>query len=293
MPSKDFLDRKGSLWERESFEGKPLPEIRTEMDAQAMYELTIPEGITIESGFCGGVPGRWAKTAHGEGRILLYIHGGGFTLGSSGIAMPFVTELVKKLHIDSFSPDYRLAPEHKFPAGHEDNLRVYEELLSLGYQAKDIILAGESAGATYCLALLGQARECGLPLPAGVVAMSPVTDARPESQTEDRKVLEDLPGLEGILQIFAPEADPADPLLSPALGDLRGFPPVFLLAGGAEPLARDAILYAKNAAEAGVGVRLAIAKEMIHTYPLDFLDYPEAMEALEEITLFLRHRYRI
>jgi acetyl esterase/lipase len=122
--------------------------------------------------------------------------------------------------------------------------------------------------------------------------MSPVTDARPGKKAPDLKVLNGLPNSDEVVKVFAPGADTADPLLSPALGDLTGFPPVFILAGGAEALMTDSIFYAERAAKAGVDVQLKIGKDMIHTYPLDFLDYPEAKEAFDEIVLFFRRHLK-
>ena len=96
MPSQEFLNRRGSIWERTDFAGRPFPELRREMDARVMEELKIPEGVEVHEGTVAGVPGRWANTNRGTGRFLLYIHGGGFTLGSSGVALPYVTELARR-----------------------------------------------------------------------------------------------------------------------------------------------------------------------------------------------------
>lgn len=285
MPSQEFLNRRGSIWERTDFAGRPLPEIRREMDERVMRELNVPEGVTVTDGEVAGVPGRWANTDRGTGRLLIYYHGGGFTLGSSGVALPYVTELVRRFGADSFSPDYRLAPEHTFPANIDDCWAVYTGLLEAGWKPENIIWSGESAGATICLALLHLCKARGVPYPKAVIPLSPVTDAVGQSKN-DEAVIEGLDAGDAIWQIYCPGHDLRDPLISPALGDLTGFPPVFLLAGGAEALMIDSIIFAKNAAGQGVDIQLKIGKDMIHTYPLDYLDYPEAREAFEEISLF-------
>lgn len=290
MPSEEFLQRPGSIWEQTSFEGKALPDLRREMDRRVMEELVPPEGITVEAGDCGGVPGRWVHPEVESDRVLYYIHGGGFTLGSSGIPIPFLIEMAHRLGIHCFSVDYRLAPEYPFPAAPEDCLAAYRGLLELGYAPERIAAAGESAGATLSLVLLHQCREAGLPYPACVGAMSPVTDGRPKVVRESKKVLEGLPDTDGVWAQYAPGADLADPRISPALGDLTGFPPVYLVAGGAEPLAVDSLIYLQNALSAGMDVTCKLGKDMIHTYPLDFRDYPEAMEAFEELERFFRLR---
>lgn len=289
MPSQEFLNRRGSIWERTDFIGRPFSELREEMDARVMSELVVPEGVTVTSGEVAGVPGRWANTNKGTGRLLLYIHGGGFTLGSSGVAMPYVTELVRRFDADSFSPDYRLAPEHRFPINIDDCWAVYTELLKT-YKPENIIFSGESAGATIILALLHLCKQNGVPYPKAVVPLSPVTDAVQEAQN-DEAVIEGLDAGPAIWDMYCPGADLRDPRISPALGDLSGFPPVFVLAGGAETLMVDSLIFAANAAKAGVDVQLKIGKDMIHTYPLDFLDYPEAKEAFEEISLFVKTQW--
>lgn len=292
MPSEAFLNRPGSVWEQFPFAGKTLCEIRQGMERFVLDRLRSYPDVTWEEGNCGNQWGKWLMPACTPRGVLFYVHGGGFTLGSSGIPMPFLLELCHRLGVKGFSLDYRLAPEHPFPAATEDVLDAYRGLLALGYAPERIILAGESAGASLVLALLHQLRDAALPMPGGVVAMSPVTDACPELDRSDTTVLDALPDTDEVWQQYAPGADLTDPRISPARGDLSGFPPVFLFAGGAEPLLDDALRYAERASRAGVDVRMHIGQDMIHTYPLDLWDYPEAMEAFEEIELFIRQRLR-
>ena len=287
MPSKEFLSRPGSVWERTSFAGKELPDLRAEMDALAVSGLRDYGDVRWESGTCGAVSGKWVYPDRPSGGLLYYIHGGGFTLGSSGIPLPFLMELSHRLGVTCFSADYRLAPEHTFPAAPEDAFAGYQALLDSGYDPSRVILCGESAGATLALNVLHLSKRAGLPLPGGAVLLSPVTDSTP---ARSETVLEGLNGPDEVMDVYAPGQDRADPLLSPALADLEGYPPIFLSAGGAEILLRDALTFVGAAARAGCDIRLHVGRDMIHTYPLDFWDYPEAMEAFEEIELFLRQR---
>lgn len=293
MPSKSFLNRRGSIWERTVFEGKSLPQLREEMDTAVMDELRLPAGIQVELGECGGISGRWVRPEQDIGKVIYYIHGGGFTLGSSGIPMPFLVELSKRLGVTCFSVDYRLAPEHVFPAAPEDALAAYKGLLDLGYEPENIAVTGESAGATLSLVLLLQCKQAGVALPCCAAAMSPVTDASPMTKRSGDKVLEDLPDTEQVWNQYAPKQDRSNPYISPALGNLQNLPPIFLLAGGAEPLVADALIYAEKAIEAGVDIQLKVGRDMIHTYPLDFMDYPEAMEAFEQMELFFRYQLKL
>lgn len=290
MPSHEFETRRGSVWERFPFAGKEPPDIRAGMEALALQDLRPYGDVSWAPGPCGPASGKWVRPAQPTGALLYYIHGGGFTLGSSGIPLPFLLELSHRLRLTCFSLDYRLAPEHPFPAAPEDALAGYRALLELGYDPGRIVVCGESAGATLTLVLLQQARQAGLPLPAAAVALSPVTDAAPEQTRDSEQVLEQLPSTDEVWAAYAPGADLTDPRISPARGDLHGLPPVFLSVGGAEALLTDALLYTKRAAQAGQDVRLHVGRDMIHTYPLDLWDYPEAMEAFEEIELFLRQR---
>lgn len=289
MPSQAFQNRKGSIWERTPFTGKSLPELRAIMEAGVLAELRPYEDVTWASGTAGRISGKWVRPKAPSGKLLYYVHGGGFTLGSSGIPMPFLLELSHRLHITCFSADYRLAPEHTFPAAPEDAFAGYQALLDLGYRPEDIILCGESAGATLSLDIPLMAKAAGVPCPAAVIAMSPVTDA---TAALDGTVLEGLDGPDKIYEVYAPGQDVSHPLISPALGDLEGFPPVFLSVGGTEILLQDSLIFAKAAAKAGVDVHLHVGKDMIHTYPLDLWDYPEAMTAFEELELFIRQYTR-
>ena len=285
MPSPEFLQRPGSIWEVYPYEGKSFPQIRAEMEDIAVKTCRPPRDVRWEEGECGGVKGKWVYPAERRDGMILYIHGGGFILGSSGISLPFLTELAQVLHIAAFSVDYALAPEHPFPAPQNDVLAAYQGLLDMGIPGEQIILAGESAGATLCLTLAQMVREKHLFPPRAIVAMSPVTDC---TVPGGEKILEALPDTAEAMALYAPGRDPADPLVSPIYGDLENFPPTLLIAGGAEPRRADSLRMAEALIQAGSEAELLVGKDMIHTYPLDFADYPEAAEAFSEIAAYIR-----
>ena len=290
MPSKEFLNRRGSVWERYDFFGKPFAQARTDMERMAVEDTREYDDVTWEPGMADEISGKWIRPAQPTGDLMYYIHGGGFTHGSSGIPLPFLMELSHRTGITCFSADYRLAPEHVFPAAPDDAFAGYQALLAMGYAPDRIIVCGESAGATLSLDVALMAKKAGVPVPKGIVALSPVTDA---AQVVDGTVLEGLAPPDEVFNTYAPGWDKTDPLISPARGDLEGFPPVFLSAGGTEILLQDALIFTNAAAKAGVDVRLHIGKDMIHTYPLDLWDYPEAMTAFEEIELFVRQQFNL
>ena len=223
MPSQEFSARRGSIWERTTFEGKSLPELRAEMDAAVVSELRHYDNVTWAPGSAGTISGKWVRPAAATGDLLYYIHGGGFTLGSSGIPLPFLMELSHRLRITCFSADYRLAPEHTFPAAPQDAFAGYRALLDLGYSPTGLWSAGNLpappfSGDPY------QAKAAGIPMPKAIIAMSLVTDAVTPAEGT---VLEGLDDSDQVLNVYAPGADKSDPLISPAFGDLSGYPRSF------------------------------------------------------------------
>ncbi len=290
MPSREFLNRRGSIWERTNFTEKDLPTLRAEMEARTIADIKTYTDVSWVPGTLGTVSGKWIKPAQPVDGVLYYVHGGGFTLGSSGIPLPFLMELSHRLQIVCFSADYPLAPESTFPAAPDTAFAGYHALLESGYSPDRIILCGESAGATLVLDIPLMAKNAGLPVPCAVISLSPVTDA---TAPTEGTVLDGLDNTDQIYNIYAPGYDKSHPLISPALGDLRQYPDVFLLAGGAEVLMNDTLIFAERAAKQGVDVRVTIGKDMIHTYPLDLWDYPEAMIAFEEIELYIRQKLRL
>ena len=289
MPSKEFFNRKGSIWERTSFEGKSFPQLREEMEKTVVSEFKPYDDVSWEYGSAGNICGKWVRPAEKSEKLLYYVHGGGFTLGSSGIPMPFLLELSHRLGINCFSADYRLAPEHPFPAAPNDAFEGYKALLQMGYKPENIMICGESAGGTLALVVPLMAKDAGIPVPKAVIALSPLTDA---SMPVDGVVLEGLDSAEETVDLYAPGVEKTHPMISPYFGDLTNYPAVFLSEGGAEALGGNAIKFAQKASVSGVDVHLHIGKDMIHTYPLDLWDYPEAMEAFEEIELFIRQQIR-
>ena len=138
MPSSEFLTRPGSIWEQYTSYDKPPEIVRVEMETQLLSNYVPPDGVRWELGECGGIKGKWVFPKEKPDQVLLYFHGGGFTLGSSGIPIPFLCELSRRLNLACFSADYRLAPENPFPAGVNDCVSAYEGLLSVGYA--DVII---------------------------------------------------------------------------------------------------------------------------------------------------------
>ena len=205
-----------------------------------------------------------------RGGVVLYLHGGGYTCGSLEYAKGFSSVLAAECGVRVFCAAYRLAPEHRYPAAVEDALEAYQYLLKKGYAGHQILLCGESAGGGLIYALCLKLKELGLPLPCGLIGISPWTDltSSGKSYEENREV--DPSMSPELLQFYAKcyTDDPADPLCSPLFGDLTGFPPSLLFVGGDEVMLDDTRMLHQKLVKSGCRSKLIVAPERWHAYVL-------------------------
>jgi acetyl esterase/lipase len=242
----------------------------------------------------GGVTAYWVRTGKpaNEDKVIVYLHGGGFILGSATANLGIPLRVGPAARTPVLSVEYRLAPEHPFPAAVEDTVSAYRWLLERGYKGADIALVGDSAGGGLAVsAALALVRE-KLPAPAAVVALSPLTDLTPVGDTRRT-----LAGYDPIVigdptarfALYAGVHDVRDPRISPVYADLRGMPPLLIQVGTREVLLSDSVRLARRAREAGVEVTLDVWEGMWHVWQ-DHALAPEARQAAREIGLFLeRH----
>ena len=248
-------------------------------------------GSKVSDEELNGVPLRWYWQKEANGKVVLYLHGGGFCVHMPRVYDGFADLLSKKLNADVFLPNYRLAPEHPFPAAAEDCFAVYKGLLEKGFNPDQISLVGDSAGGCLVLTTLLQIRDHGLPMPACAVSMSPVTEL-PENDPELRQKAELDPLFPANLLLnfshnyLANKQDSLSPLAFPLLGDLYGLPPLQLHAGSTEALLDHSVKFADKAAASGVAVSLNIWQEMPHIHPLFHL-LPESDQAVQMIVDFV------
>ncbi|RPE42779.1 acetyl esterase/lipase [Streptomyces sp. Ag109_O5-1] len=263
-----------------------------------MAEMIVPEGIRTSATTLGPRPALCVEPADGERPgTLLYFHGGAYVFGSPETALSLTGNLVARTGFRAYSLEYRLAPEHPFPAAIEDTVGAYRALLDSGADPSSIAFAGDSAGGgltvTTCLA----ARDAGLPMPAAIVAFSPGLDATRTGESMDTKAGIDpyftRESLAHTGRMYRGGQDPDHPLLSPAVhADLTGFPPMLLQAGTNEVLLDDSTRMAARARAAGVDVVLDITADVPHVFQSFAGVLDEADEALDRAALFLTQRVR-
>lgn len=257
----------------------------------------IPEEVSVVEVTAGDVPSYWLSAPDTDpARVLVYLHGGGYMLGSLRSNGELAARLGRTAGMRVLFPEYRLAPEHPFPAAVDDVRTVWRWLREeQGVAAESIALAGDSAGGGLVLALLTTLRDAGEELPAAAVLLSPFTDLTVSGASVTEPVDEDpifTPDMiRGLGPVYLAGADPRSPLASPAFADLKGFPPLLVLVGTAELLLSDSERLAAAAADAGVDVTLHVGEGLPHVYPI-MLGTPEAAEATGQIADFLRARIR-
>jgi monoterpene epsilon-lactone hydrolase len=275
---------------------KSVGEMRADF-VQLMNGLPpVPAGIRVDESSLGGRPALRVSPAGAAGSgTLLYLHGGSHVVGSPRTALGLTAILVARTGVPGISLDYRLAPEHPFPADVEDVVAAYRELLEQGHAPGSIALAGDSAGGGLTIAGTLAVRDAGLPVPAAIVAFSPGVDATRTGQSMVSKAEADpllnRASLHRMSSFYFADQDPRNPLLSPAVtADLTGLPPMLVQVGTNELLLDDARRLALRASDAEVDVILDITAKVPHVFQSFAGVLDEADEALDRAALFLRQR---
>jgi len=254
-----------------------------------MARVRLPADVTREALSADGVScERLTPRDSPNDRALLYLHGGGFVFGLTPLHVEMVAHLARQMNIRALLVDYRLAPEHPFPAALDDCLTAYRWLLRQGLAARNVVVAGDSAGGNLALTSLLKLRDGGGPLPAAAACLSPVADlagrGSPPPGFRDPLLPRKAVGLYS--RSYVAEHDARDPLISPVLGDWRGLPPLLIHVGEDELLRADAVRVAELARAAGVEVRLEIYPRMWHVWQI-FHGLPQTVQSLDDIARFL------
>ncbi len=253
------------------------------------------EGVKVISAQARDVPCQWVTTSDADPNVrMLYLHGGGFVSGSGGFYLRLAAHLSAAAKCVVLLPDYRLAPEHPFPAGLNDCVAAYEWMLTHAPNGEGAcqasFIAGDSAGGCLTLATLLAVRNRKLALPAGVIPISACTDftlASESLKTVDDPVIS-ARTMPWFREMYLGKTDPRDPLASPVFGDYRGLPPLLIQVGEHEMLLDDSVRVAKKAKDDGASVKLEVWPGMFHVFQSREPLLPEGKQAIEHIAEFMK-----
>lgn len=229
-----------------------------------------------------------------DDKLLLYLHGGGYVVGGCNMHRQMVSHIARAGRIRALLPEYRLSPEHKFPAAIEDAIGTYRLLLERGTKAGDIVLAGDSAGGGLVVATLLKLRDEGDPLPAAAVLLSPFLDVTGSGETMHTRALQDpwfrAEDVNVIANYYCQPQLHRDPLASPVFADVAGLPPLYIQVGDDEILLSDSERIAKMITAAGGKVELEVWSNMWHVFQIFIGQMPEARRAVAKIGNFIQRR---
>jgi epsilon-lactone hydrolase len=253
----------------------------------------IPADIKQEKVNAGGVPCEWISAPNASAdRVVLYLHGGGYVIGSVNTHRDLMVRISRASGFRVLGVDYRLAPEHPFPAAVDDALAAYRWLLGQGVQPSRIAVAGDSAGGGLTMATLVAIREAKLPVPGAGVCLSPWVDLEGIGESMTTKASVDpvvqKQGLTAMAAAYLGGKPARTPLAAPLYADLQGLPPLLIQVGEAETLLDDSNRLAERAKAAGVKVTLEPWKDMIHVWQMFASFLPEGQEAIDGIGRYLR-----
>ncbi|MBQ7839984.1 MAG: alpha/beta hydrolase [Lachnospiraceae bacterium] len=238
-----------------------------------------------------GMSCEWVRVerAHMKKYVILYCHGGGYSTGSTLYARTITTKLAESTSMDVFVFNYRLAPEHPYPAALEDAMKAWNYLMLLGYGARDVIVAGDSAGGNLALALVLKLKEEGRILPRGLVLLSPWTDLTASGKSHvTRAKLDPILDQEYLVRMtenYAAGQDLKNPYISPLFGNLEGLPPTYIQVGDNEVLLSDSTLLHKKMIKANVSVKIDVYKGMWHVFQMS--PFKTAYDAMEKNAEFI------
>ncbi len=255
--------------------------------------LKAAEGVDIEETAVHGLHAEWLrpKTASDD-RLLLYLHGGAYVLGSCLTHRAMVSHIARSAAICALVPEYRLAPEHPFPAAIEDAVGVYRELLTGGMRPRDIVIAGDSAGGGLAVATMLALRDAGDPLPGAAVLLSPFLDLTASGASATTRAASDpwfrAEDICVVRDNYCLPDQVRNPAVSPVFADVSGLPHTLVQVGYDEILLSDSTRFADNMRAAGCSVELEVWPDLWHVFQLFVGKMPESRRAIERIAEFVR-----
>ena len=258
--------------------------------------LRSARGVKVEPTKAAGLYAEWLKPENApDDKVLLYLHGGAYVLGSCASHRPMVSHIARAAGINALLPEYRLAPEHRFPSAIEDAVAIYRELLASGKRPENIVIAGDSAGGGLAVALLLSLRHTGDPLPAAAILLSPFLDVTASGESATTRADQDPwfhpKDMRAVVRYYCGDQEVRNPLVSPVFANVAGLPPVYIQVGDDEILLNDSTRFADKMQAAGIKVDIEIWPEMWHVFQLFVGKMPEAHQAINKIGDYLRALY--
>ena len=292
MPSEEYKQVIENMRAQEQPEDLTIDEQRVDFEARTTL-IPLASDIVCQPVQANGIPAEWVTAPEAENdRVILYLHGGGFVIGSINTHREIVSHISRAARARILLIDYRLAPEHPFPAGLEDAQTAYRWLINEGFDPGRMVIAGDSAGGGLTISTLLALRDNGDPLPAAGVCLSPWVDLEGLGESMTTNAISDPQGQRKTLLEMAEQylagADPRTPLAAPLYADLKGLPPLLIQAGMAETLLDDSTRLTALAREQGVDVILEPWEDMLHVWQFFAAIVPEAREAMAVIGEFVR-----
>jgi acetyl esterase/lipase len=272
-----------------------IDEMRRGMESRTKL-AKLPPKTKIEKVSFNGISAEWicTKEAH-ERRVILYLHGGGYNVGSPNTHRELAAHISMASGAKILLPDYRLAPEHPFPSALEDATSAYRWLLNTGLTGGDISIAGDSSGGGLSIATSISLRDAGEPSPASIVCISPWTDLEMSGNSikthAEIDPMVNLQSLKIMASNYIGDGDPRSPLISPIHADLKGISPLLIHVGSDEMLLDDSTRIAEKAKSAEVDVTIKIYDQMWHAWHLNVRLMPEAKNAIKELGSFIRKHF--
>jgi acetyl esterase/lipase len=294
MPSAESQRIRATFTRNPEAANKPLDVERREWEESAL-KMPLPPGTVVEPLVADGILCERLTCGQVDStKLLLWLHGGGYNAGSPRTHRDLGARLSLACGIPVLLVDYRLAPEHPFPAAIKDVIRVYRWLLKNGMNSKNIVIGGDSAGGGLAASTLLTLRDADDPMPAATVLISPMLDLAFTGESMASRAALDRLTTEADLRkaaaYYLGDGDPKKPIASPVYADLRGLSPILIHVGDHEVLLSDSVTFAERGVSAGVEVRLTIWPEMWHVFHAWAADLPEARDALNQIGQFVREK---
>lgn len=270
--------------------------LRRKKTDELARKYSLAKNIKIQQVQLDDVTCEWAYLENAPlDKVIIYLHGGGFCIGSINTFRYFTSRLAKATGIKVLYVEYRLAPEHPFPSALEDIISVYQSLLSQGISSENIIFVGDSAGAGLCLSSTLALRDNGEPLPTALVLFSPWTDLTLTSKSLETNAKKDplvfIDDQKKLVAAYTKGTDVKNPLISPRFGNFNEFPPLLIHTGTDEILLDDSLNLVEKAKKDGVEVTLKLWKGMFHVFSI-FPDHtPEGKKSFKEVVAFIHNKW--